>query len=73
MTTSYNKEIENIKAKFNVEFKKSDIDQGKVNVKAFYKKDEGNASMESHAVRELLYLYQKTATSPMNSSILLVK
>uniref|UniRef100_A0A3B4GYH8 E3 ubiquitin-protein ligase n=1 Tax=Pundamilia nyererei TaxID=303518 RepID=A0A3B4GYH8_9CICH len=55
MTNSYNKQIEKIKAKFNVAFKDSDIGQE-------------NASMESHAVRELFHLYQKTATSPMNVS-----
>ncbi|XP_076740547.1 uncharacterized protein LOC101472302 [Maylandia zebra] len=68
MITSCSEKIAKIKAKFNVELKESDIGQGKVNVKALYKKDEGNASMESHAVRELFHLYQKTATSPMNVS-----
>ncbi|CAI5688061.1 unnamed protein product [Oreochromis niloticus] len=68
MITSYSEKVTRIKDKFNVDLKESDIGQGKVNVKAVYKRDEGNASMESHAVRELLYLYQKTATSPMNIS-----
>ncbi|CAI5688064.1 unnamed protein product [Oreochromis niloticus] len=68
MITSYSEKVAKIKDKFNVELKESDIGQGKVNVKAVYKKDEGNASMESHAVRELFHLYQKTATSPMNFS-----
>ncbi|XP_035771749.1 uncharacterized protein LOC102777629, partial [Neolamprologus brichardi] len=68
MITSCSDKVAKIKAKFNVELKESDIGQGKVNVKALYKKDEGNASMESHAMRELFHLYQKTATSPMNVS-----
>ncbi|XP_005952941.1 uncharacterized protein LOC102292172 [Haplochromis burtoni] len=68
MITSYSKKVAKIKDKFNVDLKESDIGQGKVNVKAVYKKDEGNASMESHAMRELFHLYQKTATSPMNFS-----
>lgn len=67
MTNSYNKEIEKIKAKFNVAFNDSDIDQGKVNVKAFYKK-EGNASMESHALRALLCLHQRFVSYLMSSS-----
>uniref|UniRef100_A0A3Q3D0L3 E3 ubiquitin-protein ligase n=1 Tax=Haplochromis burtoni TaxID=8153 RepID=A0A3Q3D0L3_HAPBU len=68
MITSYSEKVAKIKDKFNVDLKESDVGQGKVNVKAVYKKDEGNASMESHAVRELFHLYQKTATSPMNVS-----
>ncbi|XP_065327039.1 uncharacterized protein LOC134628215 [Pelmatolapia mariae] len=68
MITSYSEKVTRIKDKFNVDLKESDIGQGKVNVKAVYKKDEGNASMESHAARELFHLYQKTATSPMNFS-----
>ncbi|XP_013767948.1 uncharacterized protein LOC106456303 [Pundamilia nyererei] len=68
MITSYSKKVAKIKDKFNVDLKESDVGQGKVNVKAVYKKDEGNASMESHAMRELFHLYQKTAMSPMNFS-----
>ncbi|XP_031603842.2 uncharacterized protein dtex3l2.1 [Oreochromis aureus] len=68
MITSYSEKVAKIKDKFNVELKESDIGQGKVHVKAVYKRDEGNASMESHAMRELFHLYRKTATSPMNFS-----
>ncbi|XP_031603841.2 uncharacterized protein LOC116326633 [Oreochromis aureus] len=68
MARSYNKQVTRIKDKFNVELKESDIGQGKVNVKAVYMKDKGNASMESHAVRALLCLYQKIVASPMSSS-----
>ncbi|XP_039879564.1 uncharacterized protein LOC120728601 isoform X2 [Simochromis diagramma] len=68
MTIYDNKQVARIKDKFNVELKEYDIGQGKVNVKAFYQKDEGNASMESHALRALLCLYQKFVASPMSSS-----
>ncbi|XP_025763117.1 uncharacterized protein LOC100706631 isoform X2 [Oreochromis niloticus] len=68
MTIQYNKQVARIKAKFNVKLKEFDIGQGKVNVKAVYQKDEGNASMESHALRTLLCLYQKFVASPMSSS-----
>ncbi|XP_026023918.1 uncharacterized protein LOC113022589 isoform X2 [Astatotilapia calliptera] len=67
MTNSYNKEIEKIKAKFNVAFNDSDIDQGKVNVTALYKK-EGNASMESHALRALLCLHQRFVSSQFHGA-----
>ncbi|CAK6955689.1 uncharacterized protein LOC128355481 [Scomber scombrus] len=64
LTTSFSGVLANIKAKFGVTFKDSDIGQGKVIVKACHKSG-GNASMESHAVRALLNQYQKCATSPM--------
>ncbi|XP_035518336.1 uncharacterized protein dtex3l2.1 [Morone saxatilis] len=63
MTTIFDEDVSKIKAKFGVDFKKSGISQGKVKVKAHYKGSEGNAAMESHAVRALLQLYQKIATS----------
>ncbi|KAF1391531.1 hypothetical protein PFLUV_G00043090 [Perca fluviatilis] len=66
MTTSFNEQVTKIKTKFGVDFKESGISPGKVKVKAFYNKSGGNASMESHAVRALLHLYQKSATSPMS-------
>ncbi|XP_056294633.1 uncharacterized protein LOC130209097 isoform X1 [Pseudoliparis swirei] len=62
MTTFYGDQVAEIKTKFNVDFKESFI-QGKFKVKASYKKHEGNASMESHAARALLHLYQKFARS----------
>ncbi|XP_068576115.1 E3 ubiquitin-protein ligase DTX3L-like [Cebidichthys violaceus] len=68
VTASYDKQIAKIKAKFGVDFKESCASQGKVEVKACYKKSGGNASMESHAVRALLHLYQKIATSPVSFS-----
>ncbi|KAM6946964.1 uncharacterized protein PEZ65_000677 [Lycodopsis pacificus] len=66
MTTSYEEQVAKIKAKFGVDFKESCTSQGKVEVKACYKKSGGNASMESHAVRALLHLYQKITTSPLS-------
>ncbi|KAM7422408.1 hypothetical protein PAMA_010451 [Pampus argenteus] len=66
LTTSFNGALNKIKAKFGVDLKESGIDQGKVTIKASYKRSRGNASMESHAVRALLQLYQKSATSPMS-------
>uniref|UniRef100_A0A672G6E8 E3 ubiquitin-protein ligase n=2 Tax=Salarias fasciatus TaxID=181472 RepID=A0A672G6E8_SALFA len=68
MTAAYSDRIEDIKAKFSVDFKERDTAQGKVIVKPCYNNAGGNISMESHAVRALLRLYQKTATSPMNSN-----
>ncbi|KAF1391530.1 hypothetical protein PFLUV_G00043080 [Perca fluviatilis] len=68
MTTSFNEQVTKIKTKFGVDFKESGISPGKVKVKACYNKSGGNASMESHAVRALLHLYQKSATSPMSFS-----
>jgi len=64
MTTSFPEEIAKIKSKFNVDFKESSISQGEVRVKATYLRPAGNASMESHAVRALLNLCQKTVTAP---------
>ncbi|XP_049893250.1 uncharacterized protein dtex3lb.1 [Epinephelus moara] len=64
MTTSYSEHVDKIKTKFGVDFKESGTSQGKVEVKACHKRSGVNASMESHAVRALLHLYQKIATSP---------
>ncbi|KAK5872292.1 hypothetical protein PBY51_013007 [Eleginops maclovinus] len=64
MTTSFIEQVAKIKAKFGVDFKESGISQGKVQVKVCYKRSVDNASMESHALRALLHLYQKIATSP---------
>ncbi|KAF3856474.1 hypothetical protein F7725_017197 [Dissostichus mawsoni] len=68
MTTSYVKQVAKIKTKFGVDFKESGISQGKVEVKVCYQRSGGNASMESHALRALLHLYQKIATSPLSLS-----
>ncbi|XP_078105720.1 uncharacterized protein dtx3lb.2 [Sander vitreus] len=68
MTTSFSEQVTKIKTNFGVDFKVSGISSGKVRVKACYNKSGGNASMESHAVRALLHLYQKSATSPMSST-----
>ncbi|KAJ4927480.1 hypothetical protein JOQ06_015207 [Pogonophryne albipinna] len=68
MTTSYVKQVAKIKTKFGVDFKESGISQGKVEVKVCYKRSGENASMESHALRALLHLYQKIATSPLSFS-----
>ncbi|KAM4588343.1 uncharacterized protein PAE49_002831 [Odontesthes bonariensis] len=66
MALSFPEERAKIKSKFNVDFKESSLSQGKVSVKATYLRPAGNASMESHAVRALLNLYQKTGTSPLS-------
>lgn len=64
LTTSFNNMLAKIKDKFGVDFKEASIGQGKVTIKACYKRSGGNASMESHAVRALLHLYQMGVTSP---------
>ncbi|XP_051803847.1 E3 ubiquitin-protein ligase DTX3L-like isoform X2 [Acanthochromis polyacanthus] len=66
LTTSYDGQVEKIKAAFNVNFRESGITQGKVTVIACYKGAGRNISMESHAVRALVRLYQRTVTSPMS-------
>lgn len=65
MTTSYNEQVAKIKTKFDVDLRESGISEGKVDVKACYKRSGGNVSMESHAVRALLRLYQWITTSPL--------
>ncbi|KAM7006431.1 uncharacterized protein dtx3lb.2 [Tautogolabrus adspersus] len=64
--TSFGEKLEMIKEKFGVDFQVSGLSQGQVHVKARNKGNGGNASMESHALRALLQLYQKSATSPLN-------
>ncbi|XP_071350215.1 E3 ubiquitin-protein ligase DTX3L-like [Trachinotus anak] len=66
MMTSFSEKIAKIKAKFDVDFKESSTTQGKVEVRACYKGSRGKASLESHAVRALLRLYQSITTSPMS-------
>ncbi|XP_036067760.1 serine-rich adhesin for platelets isoform X6 [Oryzias melastigma] len=58
--------IRKIKEKFDVDFREFRMDGGKVQVKASYNNPEGNPSMEIHAVRALLRLYQKSVTSCLN-------
>lgn len=65
MPTVYDENIAKIKAKFGVDFKESAISQDKVEVKVHCNRSGGNASMESHAVRALLQLYQKVFTRPI--------
>uniref|UniRef100_UPI003AAC908B E3 ubiquitin-protein ligase DTX3L-like n=1 Tax=Centroberyx gerrardi TaxID=166262 RepID=UPI003AAC908B len=71
MTTVFHKKIADINAKFGVSFKESDISQGKVNIKAHHTSTAEAAALESHALRALLRLYQKVATSTMSCSLLL--
>ncbi|XP_071388429.1 E3 ubiquitin-protein ligase DTX3L-like [Centroberyx affinis] len=71
MTTVFQKKIADINAKFGVSFKESDISQGKVNIKAHPTSTAEAAALESHALRALLRLYQKVATSTMSCSLLL--
>ncbi|KAM4740911.1 uncharacterized protein FYW61_002553 [Anableps anableps] len=63
LTSSNDNRLAKIKTKFSVDFKESSISEGKVNVKASYKRPGGNPAMESHAVRALLRLYQKMMMS----------
>ncbi|KAE8298687.1 E3 ubiquitin-protein ligase DTX3L [Larimichthys crocea] len=65
LTSVYDENIAKIKAKFGVDFKESAISQDKVEVKVHCNRSGGNASMESHAVRALLQLYQKVFTRPI--------
>ncbi|XP_055016365.1 uncharacterized protein LOC110171288 isoform X2 [Boleophthalmus pectinirostris] len=58
----YPKELGRIETKFNVCFKDADSKGQKV-IKVYYNRSEGNVQMESHAIRALLRLYQKVATS----------
>ncbi|XP_030276935.1 E3 ubiquitin-protein ligase DTX3L-like isoform X2 [Sparus aurata] len=66
MTTAFSDDVDKIKKKFSVDFMDSGVHHGKVNVRTHYKRSGGNASMESHAIRALLHLCQKIATSPKN-------
>ncbi|XP_017271233.1 E3 ubiquitin-protein ligase DTX3L isoform X2 [Kryptolebias marmoratus] len=68
MISSFHDKVAAIKSKFNVDFKESNNGQGEVNVKAVYRSPGGNPAMESHAVRALLHLYQKSLTSPFHLS-----
>nr|XP_019942667.1 PREDICTED: E3 ubiquitin-protein ligase DTX3L-like [Paralichthys olivaceus] len=63
MTTSFNDQVAKLKAKFDVDFKESGLGQGQVNIKARSRRSKQNKSMESHAVRALLRLYQRISTS----------
>ncbi|XP_074531436.1 uncharacterized protein LOC141794805 [Halichoeres trimaculatus] len=62
MNTSFHQELKNIEAKFGANIKMSEMSRGKVEIKTSYKRFGGNVSMESHALRALLRLYQKIAT-----------
>ncbi|XP_008305213.1 E3 ubiquitin-protein ligase DTX3L-like isoform X2 [Stegastes partitus] len=68
LTAPSDERLAKIKDKFNVNFRESDVTQGKVNVQACYRGDGGNASMESHAIRALVRLYQRIATSLLSSN-----
>lgn len=51
--------IRDIQDKFGVQFKVCELGSDKLNIKAVSRKREGNASMESHATRALVRLYQR--------------
>ncbi|KAM3877866.1 E3 ubiquitin-protein ligase DTX3L-like [Diretmus argenteus] len=68
MTTVFDKKIEEIKAKFGVVFRESNISQGKVSVRVYAANS--REAPRSHALRALLHLYQKVATSTMSCSLL---
>ncbi|KAM4613122.1 E3 ubiquitin-protein ligase DTX3L-like isoform 2-T2 [Polymixia lowei] len=70
MTTAFDKKIADIKTKFGVDFAESQISQDEVNVKAKpVRVVEAAASLESHALRALLRLYQRVVTSTMSCSL----
>lgn len=58
-------DITEIETKFGVQCERSMVSPDKVGIKAVYKGSGRNASMESHATRALVRLYQKIATSQM--------
>ncbi|CAI5688063.1 unnamed protein product [Oreochromis niloticus] len=60
MTTSCNKEVDRIKAEFNVEIKNSDNSQGKVGVKTLYKQDEGHSFMKDCSLKSAFQPHQMT-------------
>ncbi|XP_028261414.1 uncharacterized protein LOC114435705 [Parambassis ranga] len=68
MKTSFDLKAD-IESKFNVHLLETGFNQDKVTIKAVYNSAGGNAAMESHAVKALLRLYQKTATSPMSYNL----
>lgn len=55
--------IRDIEDKFGVHFKGWEFGSGKFTIKAVSRKREGNSSMESHATRALVRLYQGLVTS----------
>lgn len=65
ITNLYMTEVDQIQDKFNVRFRDSDSAFGQKTIKVRYNKSERNVSMESHAIRALLRLYQKAALSQM--------
>ncbi|CAI5688062.1 unnamed protein product [Oreochromis niloticus] len=60
MTTFCNKEVDRIKAGFNVEIKESDINQGKVSVKTLHKQDEGHSFMKGCSLKSAFQPYRMT-------------
>lgn len=63
ITASFQDSITEIETKFGVRCERSVVSPDKVAIKAVYERSGGNASMESHATRALLRLYQKIVTS----------
>lgn len=63
ITASFRDSIAKIENKFGVQCERSRHSPDKVAIKAVYKGSGGNASMESHATRALVRLYQKIVTS----------
>uniref|UniRef100_A0A665X982 E3 ubiquitin-protein ligase n=2 Tax=Echeneis naucrates TaxID=173247 RepID=A0A665X982_ECHNA len=64
MTASFSEKIAKIKATFDADLKVSDKGQGKLNISIHSRRRD--ASMESHAARALLRLYQAITTSPLS-------
>ncbi|KAK7915950.1 hypothetical protein WMY93_011711 [Mugilogobius chulae] len=56
-------DLDKIMEKFNVRFEEVIYSQGQKVIKVRYNRPEGNIQMESHAIRALLRLYQRVATS----------
>ncbi|KAK7915948.1 hypothetical protein WMY93_011709 [Mugilogobius chulae] len=63
ITNRHQQDLDRIKEKFNVSFREVGIAQGIKVIKVQNNKFNGNIQMESQAIRALLLLYQKVATS----------
>ncbi|CAJ1051131.1 uncharacterized protein LOC117820949 isoform X5 [Xyrichtys novacula] len=68
INTSFCEDLAKIKAKFGVDVKEFSNSSGQVKIEVCWKESGRNAAMESHALRALLHLYQKIATSPLNNT-----
>ncbi|XP_056129796.1 uncharacterized protein LOC130107293 isoform X2 [Lampris incognitus] len=70
MNAAFGGKLADIRAKFGVEFVAAATSRGHVNVKPKSAHDKEAAALECHALRALIHLYQKVATSTMSHSSL---